>query len=93
MVGFGEPVLDAVLVADPAEHVSDEVAGPVALDELNAVVGQNGVHLVGNGLYEHLEEGCGRELGRLAIDAGEHELRSAVDGDEQEALAAFSATF
>jgi len=51
------------------------------------------VHLAGNGLYEHLEEGCGREPGRLAIDAGEHELRSAVDGDEQEALTAFSATF
>jgi hypothetical protein len=66
-------VLDAVLVADPAEDVSDEVAGPVALDELsteperlslriNLRSCEHSVHLIGNGRLERLEEGGNREL-------------------------------
>src|SRR3546814_10836202 len=58
MIRLGEPVLDAALGADPPEDMRDEaVLRPlIVLDELNAIVGQHRVDLVGNGIEESLEK-------------------------------------
>src|SRR5690606_10753547 len=63
MIGFGEPVFDAVLAADAIEHVRTVARGwaiavPRCMAELDAVVGQHGVDVVGHGLDQRFEE-CG----------------------------------
>ena len=55
VVRLGEAVLDAVLGADLVEAGDAEASGPAVtvagqVGELNAIVGQDGVHVVGNGL-------------------------------------------
>ena len=65
MVGFGQPVLDAVLVADAVEDVAaeDGFHGGMApavlwqIGEGHAVVGEHGVDLVGEDLDHLAEEG------------------------------------
>lgn len=57
-------MLDAVLGAGPSEDVSDEAAlgSLVVLDELNAVIRQHRVDLVGNSSRQRLEETRRHEL-------------------------------
>ena len=52
-----------------------------AIGELDAVVGQHGVDLVGNG-RDQAQEGCGRDPVAFS-SVREGELRGPVDGDEQ----------
>ena len=64
MIGLGEPVLDAVCLADAAEdmaHPSRRTA-LIALNELHAVVGQDGVDLVRNRLDQRTQELCRGKL-------------------------------
>src|SRR3546814_14091017 len=95
MIRLGEPVLDAALGADPPEDMRDEaVLRPlIVLDELNAIVGQHRVDLVGNGIEESLEKAGSDELRRLPVDPGEDQLGGPVDGYEQIGLAALEAQF
>lgn len=76
MIGPGQPVLDAALGADPSEDVGEKAGlGPlVVLDELNAVIRQYRVDLVGNGHKQSLEETRRQELRRLPIDPGKDQL-------------------
>jgi len=94
VLGLGQSVLDAVLVADAVEDVRAEDrfhGGATAtvfrqLCEIQAVVGELGVDLVGDDLHYIVEEGgavclcVGVEEGDLA------ELGNAVDGKEHEEL-------
>lgn len=66
MFDFGQPVLNAILPAPHVEHVrhvarcwSIGVAGREG--ELDAVVGQNGVDFIGNGLDQGDKAGSGRQ--------------------------------
>ncbi len=55
--------------------------------ELNAVVGEHGVDLVGDGLQEVAQE-VGRDArGRLLVQFDEGELGRPLDGDEEVELA------
>lgn len=88
VIGLGEAMLDAVFEADAIEHV-DAIAGCRSqavlngIAELNAVVGEHGVDLVGNGFDKSFEEaGCGLDVGGL-MQLGESELGCSVDGHEQ----------
>src|SRR3546814_14349261 len=65
----------------------------IVLDELNAIVGQHRVDLVGNGIEESLEKAGSDELRRLPVDPGEDQLGGPVDGYEQIGLAALVAQF
>src|SRR3546814_7496321 len=65
----------------------------IVLDELNAIVGQHRVDLVGNGIEESLEKAGSDELRRLPVDPGEDQLGGPVDGYEQIGLAAPVAQF
>ena len=62
VLDLGEPVLDAVLAAAHVEHVGHEPGcGAIGVawreGELEAVVGQDGVDLVGHGRDQRDEEG------------------------------------
>jgi len=50
MIDFGQPVFDFVFIADTLEDVPEGVFLPGLIGELDAVVGQNRVDLVGNDL-------------------------------------------
>jgi hypothetical protein len=68
MVGLGEPVLDAVLAADPVEDVAHPARGRAVavlgqVGEGHAVVGQHGVDAVGEDL-DHLAQGPKHCFGR-----------------------------
>lgn len=88
-------MLDAVLQADALEDI-DQVASALTaleLDELYAVVGQHGVDFVRHGSHQRFEEASGSELGGLAVDAGEDQLRGAIHSDIEECLAVLVAQF
>jgi len=93
VIRLGEPVLYIMFGADASEDVGDGAAlNPlVVLDELNAVVGQHRVDLVGDSHEQSLEEAGGDQLRRLPVDPGEDQLGCAVDGHEQIGLAALVA--
>ena len=62
MVGFGQPVFDAMQKTDPVKGVSAKARSwPLAVlgqvSELDAVVGEHCVDAVRKGCNEHFEEG------------------------------------
>jgi len=76
-----------------ADHVKahgpgiDGVAGPWLLGELNTVIGENGVDLIGHRLEHVLQELPSRLPVRLVDELGQGKLACAVDVDEQKQLA------
>jgi hypothetical protein len=89
VVHLAQPVLDAVLVAHAVEDVPAIVDIAFARGELDAVVGQDRVDLVGHGLDQFAQE-----LGRFHLACAFHEtskgeLAGAVDSYEQPQLAFF----
>ena len=88
MVGFGQAVLDAVLVADTVEDVAREVpAGGGIGRERDAVVGQHGVDAVREGLDDLAQESGAVQLG-VGVEEGDvGELGHPVDGQEHKQLA------
>lgn len=91
MVWLGQPMLDAVFLADAFEDMDQppRLAAARVLDELDTVVGQHRVDPIGHGFDQYLQKGSRRQLGGAAIDTGEDQLRGAVDRDIEETLAAF----
>jgi hypothetical protein len=92
MVWLCQPVPDAVLAAAQVEHMRHvprcrpiAFAGLVA--ELHAVVGEDGVDLVGNGLDRGFEESRGGFAVRFGMEPGEGELGCPVDGNAEIKLA------
>jgi len=86
MVGFGQAMLDPVRFADHVEAHWPGVDGvPVArlLGELDAVVGQDRVDLVGHGLEHVLEELLGRLPVSRCNELGDRELGCPVDAHEE----------
>ncbi len=87
MIDPGEPVLDAVLVADPIEDVVERVFVTDMVGELDAVVCQHRMDGVGNRRNEIAQEpGCDH-LACLLMEFGIGELGRPVDPDEQAQLA------
>lgn len=86
VVGFGQSVFDPVRLADHVEAHWPGVDGvPVAvlLGELDAVVGENLVDLVGHHLEHVLEELPGRLSVSCCNQLSNGELGCPVDADEQ----------
>jgi hypothetical protein len=96
MIGLGQPVFDAMTLTSSIEWVTAPDGGRPRsvlweVGELDAVVGQDDVDLVGNGLDQFVEERC-RGNGIGSVDQpGEGDLRRPVDGNEQVELAFFRA--
>ena len=82
MVHLGQVVLDGVLVAHAAEDMLDVPDVLLARRELNAVVGQPRVDLVGHSLYQDMQE-LGRLLASALHEPDEGELAGAVVRHEQ----------
>src|SRR5215207_3897943 len=92
MVGFGEPVLDAVLPADAIEHMAAQAGGgPGAVlrqvGEGGAVVGEHDADLVRERGDDAAQEGgsCGGVGVLVELDVGE--LRDTVDRQQHVKLA------
>jgi len=89
---FRQAMLDAVAPTGPIEWMAAALGrGPIPvprhIGELNAVIGQDGMDLVGNGFGKGVEEGrYGHRVGALD-DLDEGELRRPVDGDIEVELA------
>lgn len=86
VVGLGQSVLDAVGLADHVEAHRpgiDGVAVPRLLGELDAIVGQYGVDLIGHGFEHVLQELPGRLSVGCCNELGDGEFGSPVNADEQ----------
>lgn len=90
MVGLGQPVLNAVGLADHVEAHWPGVVGvsvPGLLCELDSVVGQDGVDLMGH-RFEHVKQELPSRLSvRCVNELGNSELGRPVDADEEVKLA------
>lgn len=86
VVGFRQPMLDPNSFADYVEAYWSGIDGvpvPWLLGELDSVVRQNGMDLVGHGLKHVLEElACGAPVS-LIHDLGNGELNGAVNADKE----------
>ena len=90
MVRLGEPVLNAVCLADHVEaHLARPGGVPVTrlLGELNAIVGQDGVDAIRHGFQQVFEELPRSSPVRLVDQLGDRELAGTVYADEQVELA------
>ena len=86
MVGLGQPVLNPVCLTNHVEAHRPGIDGvpvPWLLRELDAVVGENGMDLVGHGLEHVLEELLGRLPVSRCNELGDRELGCPVDAHEE----------
>ena len=89
-VGFGQPMFDPIGFADHVKAHWPGIDGvPVSrlLCELNAIIRENGVDLIGHGLQHVLQELSGGAPVSLFNKLGDGELARAVDADEEVKLA------
>ena len=72
MVGLVWALFDAVCRADRTEDMADKaIFCPfVVLDELNAVIRENGMDFVRHCFDKGFEKACGHKFRRFAIDSG-----------------------
>ena len=87
MVDLGQPVLDAVVVADPIEDVMERIFVTGLVGKLDAIVGEYRVDGVGHSRHEVPQELRGNHLAGLLVQLGVGELGCPIDGDEQAQLA------
>jgi hypothetical protein len=95
-VVLGTRILEGVRAEEfTAVHGGPDIGGGRAdvsgCGEVGAVVGQDGVDLVGHRLDEGVEEVAGNLPGGFLMQLGESELRGPVDGDEKVELALLGA--
>jgi len=107
MLRLGQAVIDVVLGAGVFEGVCPEAlplghslfdlkdgrASSARGREVDAVVGENGMDLVGDCGDEMLKEVGSDSGGRLLMQFDKGELRCSIDGDEEMQLALFGAHF
>ena len=92
MVGLGEPVFVAVFTAGLVEAMDRNSCCPAVavlwqVGELDAVIGEDGVQVIGDCFDQRLQErDRGRSVG-LVMKLDEGELRGAIDPDEEVELA------
>jgi hypothetical protein len=91
MVGFGEPMVDAMLMADAIEDIVEGVLIALPVGTLEIVIGQHGVDLVWHGGDQVVQELCGYHLVGFGMQLGIGKLAGTVDGDNQMELAFFRA--
>jgi len=86
-------MLDAISSAESSEGVRKSVTARLAsISELNAIVSQDGVDMIGHCFDERLEERDGRKGGGPPVEAGESELLGgATHRHEQVGLALLDA--
>jgi hypothetical protein len=93
MVHLGQPVLDAVLAADAVEDVLRVPDVPLARGEMDAVIGQDGMDLLGDGLDQLTQELSSFHFARVRDQADEGELARAIGGHEEAQLSFLAAEF
>ena len=87
MLQFCKPVLDAVLSADTIEDVFEGISIPLAIRELDAIIGEDGVDEVGDGRDEIAQE-LGRDhLSGFVVQFDKGKLAGPINGHEEIELA------
>ena len=82
-VGFGEPMLEATLLADARKDVLKGLDSALAIRALKAVLGEHGVALVGGGGHQGAEELGGAHLVGCFVPRGIGKFARTVKGDQQ----------
>lgn len=95
MIGPGLAMFDAVFRTDGTEDMADKaIFCPfVVLDELNAVIRENGMDFVRHCFDKGFEKACGHKFRRFAIDSGEDNLRRPINSDEEKGFASLVSQF
>jgi hypothetical protein len=88
MVGLGQPMLDTMLDAGGFERMGAPFCGCSVtvlgqIGELDAIVGQDGVNMIGHGGDEGFQERFGRLGVGTFMQLHEDEFRGAIDSDEE----------
>jgi hypothetical protein len=86
---FCQPVLDGIFPADAHEDVLECAAVPFPVDELDAIIGEDGVDPVGDGANEVSQDLCSHRLSGLGVELGEGKLGRSVNSHKEIELALF----
>ena len=93
MVGFGEAVLDAKLLADALKDMLEGVAIARAVGELNAIISEHRVDLIRHSGHQVPEELSRDHVVGVCMQLGIGQFACSSDGDKQAKLAFFRAHF
>jgi hypothetical protein len=84
-----QPMINAILLTESIENAKERVLSAFPIDELDAVIGQDGVDLVRYSSDEVAQELGGEHLVRFFRQLGLGELAHTADGNEQGELTFF----
>lgn len=93
MIGFGQPMYNGMFIADPCKDVFEGILIPFPVHELDNVIGEHGVDVVGHGSDEVAQELRRGGLDGLRVQLGIGKLAGAVDSDKHVELAFFGTYF
>jgi hypothetical protein len=91
MVGFGQPRINPILLADAIKDMVKGVDIALAIGELDAIISEHRVDLIGDGGHHVPEELSGDHFVGFCMQLGIGKLTGAVNGDQQGELAFFRA--
>ena len=82
MIGFGEAVLDPVLLTHARKDMLEGILIPLAIGALHAIVRQDRVNFIGHGVDEAAQKLRRDGLQGLRVQLSIGKLAGAVNGDE-----------
>jgi hypothetical protein len=91
MVGFGQPRINPILLADAIKDMMKGLDIALAIGELDAIISEHRVDLIGDGGHHVPEELSGDHFVGFCMQLGIGKLTGAVNGDQQGELAFFRA--
>jgi hypothetical protein len=91
MVGFGQPMVDTMLLTDTIKAMVKGVAVAFTVRELHAMIGEHRVDLLGHSRHHVPEELSGHQCVGFGVQLGLSKLAGAGDRDNEGELAFFRA--
>jgi hypothetical protein len=91
MVGFDQPRINPILLADAIKDMVKGVDIALAISELDAIISEHRVDLIGDGGHHVPEELSGDHFVGFCMQLGIGKLTGAANGDQQGELAFFRA--
>ena len=83
MLDLGEPVLNAMFMANPVKDVLEGEAVSLLIGELDAIVGEDDVNFVGNSGDQIAQELRGQHLAGLAVQFEISKLAGSINGNKE----------
>ena len=91
MVGFGQPRINPILLTDTIKDMVKGVDIALAIGELDAIISEHRVDLIGDGGHHVPEELSGDHFVGFCMQLGIGKFAGTVNGDKQVELAFFRA--